>query len=133
VSLNHGQLVLNVVHLLLRHHAYEQSYGHCSISTVMMSRLVLNLHEAAARTAHAPHAMRTVENMQTRVGEELELEVLAIDSEPVAMDSRGSGDLSRLLLCPWHERVARCAQCPGASHGGTRIPKYEIIASHLRA
>jgi hypothetical protein len=83
-----------------------------SVSTVMMSRLVLNLHEAAARTAHESHAMRVVGNAHTGVNEELELHVFETVNEPMSTDSGGSGPsgcMSRSLRRLWHEHAAGCA------------------------
>jgi hypothetical protein len=88
---------------------YLLSHGFCSISIVIMSRLMLNLHEAAARTAHESHAMRVLENAHTGAGEELELEVVSGDSEPVSAHSGGSnrsGGTLRSLRHPWDECAA---------------------------
>jgi hypothetical protein len=74
----------------------------------MMSRLVLNLHEAAARTAHESHAMRVMGNVHTHLGEEPELDVLSRNIEPLLMDIDGSshsGGASRSLRHPWDGRA----------------------------
>jgi hypothetical protein len=108
-SFDNGQLVRSLNHLLDNSQVNMLDHDPSSISAVMISRLMLNLHEAAARTAHASHAMRVVGNARSGVSEQLDLDVLSGDSEPLSTDSGRSGGTSRSLRRSCDEHAARCA------------------------